>query len=135
MQMQYADTGDWIMSRVAGEGAPTYHYTGIAYRVLEVPAPVTATTPLYRCLDAHGTHYQSPLAACESEGSTFESLLGYVYKDDPGNGAQQVWRCIAPTGRPIISTVNLQDCSVGGFIVQFAVGWAYPASFGNASAP
>src|SRR5262245_28515898 len=127
MYYQYRNDGDWLMSRTAGEGAPDYHYTGIQYRVFEAPVSTAPVRPLYRCLDAYGTHYQSPLSQCESEGSTFESLLGYIYQEDQGDGTVEIWRCISPTGRPIISTPRLADCNGGGYIVQFSLGWAYPA--------
>jgi hypothetical protein len=129
MHMQWADNGDWLMSRTAGEGAPAYHYNGIEFRALEVPSATKPSLPLYRCIDKFGTHYQSTQFQCESEGSTFESLLGYIYANDPGDGARQIWRCISPSGRPIIATIDLANCTAGGFIVQFPVGWAYPASF------
>jgi hypothetical protein len=135
MYMQFsATTGDWIMSRTAGEGAPEYHYNGIQFYGIAVGTNTHKAVPIYRCLDAHGTHYQSTLFQCESEGSKQEGLLTYVYAEDPGDGAKQIWRCISPTGRPIIATLNLDDCKVGGFIVQFALGWAYPASIAQAPA-
>jgi hypothetical protein len=127
MYMSFDASGDWIMSRTAGEGAPAYHYNGVQFYAV-AGGTTRKTTPLYRCLDAHGTHYQSPLFACESEGSRQEGLLGYVYTDDPGDGAKQIWRCISPSGRPIVATTNLADCNVGGYIVQMSLGWAYPST-------
>lgn len=131
MHMQWDDTGDWLMSRTAGEGAPQFHYNGVEFRALETPSSSMASVPLYRCLDAHGTHYQSVLFACESEGSRLEGLLGYVYQDDPGDGAKELWRCIAPSGRPIITTIVPENCDNAGYIRQYKVGYGYPASFGQ----
>src|SRR5262249_45561553 len=96
-------------------------------RVLDAPLAAGGVAPLYRCLDKFGTHYQSTLFQCESEGSTFESLLGYIYAADQGDGTVEIWRCISPAGRPIITTPRLGDCNAGGYIVQFSIGWAYPA--------
>jgi hypothetical protein len=128
--VQQADNGDWLMSLVAGEGSPTYRYFGVAYRVLEKQDASKATRALYRCTDAHGTHYQTTNLKCESEGSTLEGLLGYIYADDPGDGARKLFRCISPTGRPIITTADpSSDCTIGGFIVQLVLGWAYPATY------
>ena len=129
MHMQYDETGDWLMSRTAGEGAPRYIYTGIQYQVLAARPRDKAALPLYRCLDAFGTHYQSNRVECESPGSTLESLLGWVYAEDPRDGAAvQIFRCIGASGKPIVSTTELADCDP--FIVQdISLGWAYAPDF------
>jgi hypothetical protein len=128
MYMGFADTGDWMMSRTAGEGAPAYHYNGIEFYAIEGNTNTRPAIPLYRCIDAHGTHYTSNVFACESEGSKQDGLLGYAYANDPGDGAKQIWRCISPSGRPIIATLNLDICRNGGYIVQLSLGWAYPTN-------
>lgn len=126
MNMSFADNGDWLMSRDANEGAPAYHFNGIQYRVLESPSPSFASQPLYRCIDVNGTHFQSNDFNCEGAGRE-ESLLGYVYTADPGNGAQEIHRCIGASGSPIVSTTRDADCDP--FILQgISLGWALDAS-------
>lgn len=126
MNMSFADNGDWLMSRDANEGAPKYHFNGIQYRVLESPSAAFASQPLYRCIDGNGTHYQSNDFNCEGAGKE-EALLGYVYSSDPGNGAQEIHRCIGASGSPIVSTTRDADCDP--FIMQnISLGWALDAS-------
>ena len=127
MNMSFSDKGDWLMSRDASEGAGAgYHFNGVAYRVFEAPPADEDTKPLYRCLDPQGTHFQSNDFLCEKAGK-LESLLGYVYVNDPGNGAKPISRCIGESGAPIVSTTRLADCDP--FIVQpVHLGFAFDAS-------
>jgi hypothetical protein len=82
--------------------------------------------PLYRCHDRFGTHFQSARFDCENAG-TFESLLGYVYPEDPHNGALPIMRCIGASGIPIVSTLLPADCAP--FIDQhITLGWAFVRS-------
>ena len=107
------NTGDWLVSRTRGDGAPAYQFMGVNYRVLDAPLP--NTRPLYRCVDSFGTHFQSNQVDCERAG-TNEGLLGYMFASDPKNGAKIVRRCIGAAGHPIVSTLRISDCAP--FIVQ-----------------
>jgi hypothetical protein len=129
MYLHLADNGDWLMSLLEGEGAPKYRYTGVQFQVLEKEDAQKNTRPLYRCVDKSGIHYQSTINNCEFEGSTFEGLLGYIYADDPGDGAHEVWRCSSPSLHTMVATAELGDCTLGGYTVQAVLGWAYPATF------
>jgi hypothetical protein len=127
MQMQYAaSTNDWLLGRTVGEGAPAYHYMGVQFRVFDAPTATQQTRPLYRCrTGAAGAHYQSNLATCE--GGVFEGLLGFVYENDPKDGAQQILRCTTPSLTAFVATLNAADCQRSGLVViQTTLGWAYP---------
>lgn len=133
MHMSFAaSANDWLMSRVIGEGAPTYTYTGVQFQVLEVaPANGPATTQWVRCRDANGTHFQSPVASCENVG-TNEGVLGLVYPNDPGAAvpaARPIYRCIGAAGKPIVATLVKSDCEAPGFTMQGIYGYAFPRDF------
>jgi hypothetical protein len=118
------NTHDWLMSRIVGEGAPTYHYTGVQFRILDAPSATPQSRPLYRCLRS-GTHFQSNVATCE--GSTPDGLLGYVYDDDPKDGAKQILRCASPSGNVDVATLVADDCKNSGLtVMKDPLGWAYP---------
>ena len=121
LHSQYNAAGDWLLSRVANEGAPAYTYTGVNFKVLDVPLASAAMLSFYRCIDVNGTHFQAVTGNCDGVG-TFNGLLGFVYRDNPSNGALPIYRCIAPSGRAIVTTVRLADCTLGGFIVQGSAG-------------
>ena len=130
MQMQVSSaTGDWIMSRVAGEGAPAYAYTGTQFNVFDTQPAGVATLPLYRCIDSFGTHYQATTANCDGvAGASHDGpILGYIYAAQ-GAGSEPIYRCISPTGRPIVMTPRLSDCSASGWIVQGLFGYAFDPS-------
>jgi hypothetical protein len=121
------------MSRQAGEGAPEYHFNGTQYVVMDTP-PASNTQPLYRCRDDFGTHFQSNAFNCEGLGARLaESLLGYVYVDDPKNGAERIRRCIGVAGAPIVSMLESDvdaTCTKDQWIVQsISVGYAFPRGF------
>jgi hypothetical protein len=132
MQMQYSlTTGDWIMSRTAGEGAPAYQYTGTQFSVFDTQPTTVATVPLYRCTDGFGTHYQATTANCDGVAGAQQDgpVLGYIYPASaPEPGSEPIYRCISPTGRPIVMTPRLADCTVPGWIIQGLIGYAFDPS-------